>query len=163
MSLYHRDLVLANTTSLFRRFDKAGRPLPGHPIDHVNLLQGLQFHHLIAIEHTLNYFGYGAEADQSLEEGLYRNLVGGVQDGRRASAGTERLAGQPQRGKANRIGRLEGIAAIGVAFGQILAASGQKEQGLAVLRTSLEGFRKLGRHDTAQGVEQLIAKIQGDE
>ncbi len=66
-------------------------------------------------------------------------------------------------GRVTAIGRLEGIAAIGVTFGQILAASGQKEQGLAVLRTSLEGVRKLGRHDTAQGVEQLIAQIQGDE
>jgi tetratricopeptide (TPR) repeat protein len=63
----------------------------------------------------------------------------------------------------NRIGRLKGIAVIGEIYGQILASSGQKEQGLAVLRTSLEGFRKLGRHEAAQKVEQLMVQIQGVE
>ncbi len=62
-----------------------------------------------------------------------------------------------------RIGRLEGIAVIGAAHGQNLAVSGQKEQGLAVLRTSLEGFRKLGRHEAAQKVEKLISQIQGND
>ena len=41
---------------------------------------------------------------------MHRRLVGGVEHGRTAAAAAQRLAGQAQRRKAARIGRLEGQA-----------------------------------------------------
>ena len=37
------------------------------------------------------------EADPALQEGFNRDLVGRVQDGRRATAGPQRVARKPQR------------------------------------------------------------------
>ena len=43
-----------------------------------------------------------------VEEGRDRDLVGGIEDGRRRAAGLERAAAERQRRKALRVGRLEG-------------------------------------------------------
>jgi len=62
----------------------------------------------------------------------------------------------------DRTGRLEGVSVIGVLFGQFLIAAGQREQGLAVLRRSVDGFRKLGREERAGQVAGLIEQIEKD-
>ncbi len=58
-------------------------------------------------------------------------------------------------------GRLEGIALIGLYLGPILCRDNRKKQGLAILRRSLEGFRKLGMTDSAKEAESIIATYVG--
>jgi tetratricopeptide (TPR) repeat protein len=60
-----------------------------------------------------------------------------------------------------RIGRAEGIAVVGSVFAQILAAAGEHEQALAVLRRSAEMYRRLDRSDDAEAVEKLIEELTG--
>ena len=60
------------------------------------------------------------------------------------------------------MGRLEGIAVIGRLFGQLLVRNGQPEIGLAVLQRSLDGFRQLGREQSAQQTEKLLKQAQED-
>ena len=60
------------------------------------------------------------------------------------------------------IGRLEGICAIGVAFGQVLIAADGRDEGPAVLRRSEAGLRKLQRPADAEGVAEFIRKIEAD-
>ncbi len=57
-------------------------------------------------------------------------------------------------------GRLEGICAIGMVFGQVLIATGEPEKGLAVLRRSEAGFRKLQRPADAEEVAEIIRQIE---
>ncbi len=56
-------------------------------------------------------------------------------------------------------GRAVGIAMIGDVLGQVLAATGDKEQAAGVLQRCLEAYRVLGRHDEAARVEAFIAKL----
>ena len=63
----------------------------------------------------------------------------------------------------DRMGRLQGIVTIGEEFGQILVASGHKNDGIAILRRSLEGCRKLGYEQDAQRLKSLIAEIESKE
>jgi tetratricopeptide (TPR) repeat protein len=60
----------------------------------------------------------------------------------------------------DQIGRLEGICAIGEVFGQILIAAGQREEGLAVLHRSEEGFRRMGRTANAERIAALIRQLE---
>ena len=60
-----------------------------------------------------------------------------------------------------KLGRVEGIAAVGPVYGQMLAAAGQKDEGLSVLRRSADAWRKLGRMAQVQQVDALIAHISG--
>ena len=55
-----------------------------------------------------------------------------------------------------RFGRAEGIAVIGTLFAQILAAYGERDEALTVLRRSAEMYRKLGRDAGAEEAEALI-------
>jgi hypothetical protein len=48
-----------------------------------------------------------------------------------------------------RLGRADGIAVVGMTYGQILAAAGKVDDALAVLGTSATIFRKLGRERSA--------------
>ena len=57
-------------------------------------------------------------------------------------------------------GRAEGIAVIGTIFGQMLAMSEHRDQGLEVLRMSCDAYRKLGRDADASEVADLIAQIE---
>ena len=57
------------------------------------------------------------------------------------------------------LGRLDGIAWVGIDLGQLLCMADQVERGLAILNRSLEGFQKLQRADYVQQVQQLIAHI----
>ena len=59
-----------------------------------------------------------------------------------------------------RLGRLDGICVIGVTLGQLLIAAGERDAGLAVLRRSEQGYRRLQRYDDADGVAALIAEIE---
>jgi tetratricopeptide (TPR) repeat protein len=58
-----------------------------------------------------------------------------------------------------RLGRAEGIAVIGLTYGQILAAVNKPDEALAVLQRSAEMFRKLGQEDNAQQAERFIAEL----
>jgi hypothetical protein len=60
-----------------------------------------------------------------------------------------------------RLGRADGIAAIGEIFGQVLVAAGQRDQAIAILRRSVEAYRKLGREERAHEVEALVAAARG--
>ena len=60
----------------------------------------------------------------------------------------------------DQIGRLAGICAIGEVFGQILIAAGQREEGLAVLLRSEEGFRRMGRVANAEQIAALIRQLE---
>ena len=57
------------------------------------------------------------------------------------------------------MGALDGIAAVGVAHGQFLMAAGEREEGLRVLRRSVDGFRQLGHVGMAEQVEELILNL----
>ena len=59
-----------------------------------------------------------------------------------------------------RTGRLDGICVVGERYGQILVANGQREEGLAVLRRSEAGYRKLRRDSDAEQVAGLIRQIE---
>jgi tetratricopeptide (TPR) repeat protein len=60
----------------------------------------------------------------------------------------------------DRIQRLYGICVIGITFGQNLVAAGEREAGLAVLRRSQEGLRKMQQHAKADQVAALIQSIE---
>lgn len=61
-----------------------------------------------------------------------------------------------------RIGRLDGVCAVGLVVGQMLASGGQWQSGREVLVEVREGFRKLGQPRGQQQAEKLIAKIDAD-
>ncbi|MGJ4953904.1 tetratricopeptide repeat protein, partial [Bradyrhizobium sp. HKCCYLS20291] len=60
-----------------------------------------------------------------------------------------------------RLGGAEGIAVIGAALGQILAA-GEETRGQAreILQRSVATFRRMGRESEARDVEEIIAKLK---
>jgi hypothetical protein len=59
-----------------------------------------------------------------------------------------------------RVGRLDGICAIGSAWGQILAVTGRRSDALAVLTRVEAGWRQLGRLGEADEVGNLIRRIE---
>jgi tetratricopeptide (TPR) repeat protein len=59
-----------------------------------------------------------------------------------------------------RVGQLDGISAIGTTWGPLLAATGRRDEGVAVLRRAEAGWRQLGRQREADTVEALILKIE---
>lgn len=59
-----------------------------------------------------------------------------------------------------KIGRVDSISIVGMTWGAILCHLGDKEQGLAVLRLSRDGFLKLGMTAMAQQAEELIQQYQ---
>jgi tetratricopeptide (TPR) repeat protein len=63
-------------------------------------------------------------------------------------------------GMLMQIGRLDGIAAVGVDLGQLLCAFGHRKEGLEILRRSEAGFGKLGQEGLAAQVRQRIAQIE---
>jgi len=58
-----------------------------------------------------------------------------------------------------KLGRAEGIAAIGMTVGQILAAQGQADEARRVLQQSAEMFGKLGHREAAEQARDLIRKL----
>ncbi|MDH3662462.1 MAG: tetratricopeptide repeat protein [Alphaproteobacteria bacterium] len=58
-----------------------------------------------------------------------------------------------------KLGRVDGIAVVGVLFGQILMAGGQQEKGRAVLEKSIWAFQKLGQAEKAKQVQALLDQI----
>jgi hypothetical protein len=56
-------------------------------------------------------------------------------------------------------GRADFIAVIGITFGQILAAVGEREDARLVLQRSAEMFLKLGREDSARKAIDLIRQL----
>jgi hypothetical protein len=60
----------------------------------------------------------------------------------------------------DQIGRLEGICVIGEVFGQILIAAGRREEGLAVLHRSEEGFRRMGCTADAERIAASIRQLE---
>jgi len=56
-------------------------------------------------------------------------------------------------------GRLAGICTVGLDLGQLLCATGKREEGLKILIRSRDGFQKLGRPDQAQKVQALIDRF----
>jgi tetratricopeptide (TPR) repeat protein len=62
-----------------------------------------------------------------------------------------------------KIGRLDGICAVGLALGQALAMAGEHDRARAILQRSLDGFRRLGESAHAQEIARLLAQMeQGD-
>jgi len=59
-----------------------------------------------------------------------------------------------------RIGRLDGIGAVGVVFGQALALAGQTDNARVVLARSRDGYRQLEQPDMADQVDQLLQAIE---
>jgi tetratricopeptide (TPR) repeat protein len=57
------------------------------------------------------------------------------------------------------IGRLEGIAMVGVYFGQLHYAH-NPQQGMEILNRSIEGFKRLGMVDWVQHVQNLIDELK---
>ena len=62
-----------------------------------------------------------------------------------------------------KIGRLDGIAVVGVTFGQVLCAAGETAEGLAVLARSRDGFRTLDDAGRAEQVQGLIDEIEQEQ
>ena len=60
----------------------------------------------------------------------------------------------------DRLGRLDGICVIGVTLGQWLIAAEMREEGLAMLRRSEQGYRQLQRYRDADAVASRIAQIE---
>jgi len=58
-----------------------------------------------------------------------------------------------------KLGRLDGICMVGLDLGQFLCMSGQREQGLAVLARSRDGFQKLGREREARQTLALLDRL----
>ncbi|MEM7160710.1 MAG: tetratricopeptide repeat protein, partial [Myxococcota bacterium] len=56
--------------------------------------------------------------------------------------------------------RLEGIIFVGIDFGQLLAAAGDRPSGLAILERSHQGLLTLGQHEHAEQVAQIIAQVR---
>ena len=59
----------------------------------------------------------------------------------------------------DRLNRLEGICVIGMTLGQLLIANDRRDEGLAVLRRSEEGFRSMQRYSEADSVATLISRL----
>jgi tetratricopeptide (TPR) repeat protein len=55
-----------------------------------------------------------------------------------------------------RLGRLDGICAVGLDLGQLLCAAGQPDEGRKILTRSRDGFAKLGRPDRASQAQALL-------
>ena len=56
-------------------------------------------------------------------------------------------------------GRLDGICMVGTVLGQFLCAMGQREEGLAILTRSRDGFVKLGQAPMAQQTQALLDQL----
>ena len=63
---------------------------------------------------------------------------------------------------AERLDLADGISVIGAVFGQLLVASGDADEGIRVLRKSLDAYRKLGRAEQAAQVQGIIDGIGED-
>jgi tetratricopeptide (TPR) repeat protein len=59
-----------------------------------------------------------------------------------------------------RLGRADGVAAVGMRYGQVLAAADEPDEALAVLKRSVEIFRKLGQEADAKKFEEIIARLE---
>ena len=59
-----------------------------------------------------------------------------------------------------KLGRLDGICRVGLDFGRLLCAAGRREEGLAVLERSRDGFAQLGQSEHARYVQSIIKEIQ---
>ncbi|MFI5021401.1 MAG: tetratricopeptide repeat protein [Alphaproteobacteria bacterium] len=59
-----------------------------------------------------------------------------------------------------KMGRLDGICAVGAILGQALAMGGQLDQAREILQRSLGGFRKLGRPQEAAQVEAFLRQLE---
>lgn len=57
------------------------------------------------------------------------------------------------------LGRLDGICFVGLDFGRLLCAAGNREQGLKILHRSCDGFAKLDRQDMAQQAKDLMDRF----
>jgi hypothetical protein len=62
-----------------------------------------------------------------------------------------------------RLGRADGIAVVGMRYGQLLAATDTPNEAFAVLKRSVEIFRKLGREADAQKAEEVIARLEHNQ
>ncbi|NMQ20210.1 tetratricopeptide repeat protein [Candidatus Competibacter phosphatis] len=58
-----------------------------------------------------------------------------------------------------KLGRLDGIIYVGLDLGQLLCAGGAKEEGMAILSRSRDGFRKLGQEAQARQVQALLDSL----
>ena len=58
-----------------------------------------------------------------------------------------------------KIGRLDGICAVGLDLGRLLCAAGRREEGLQMLARSRDGFLKLGQADRARQTQELMDAI----
>jgi tetratricopeptide (TPR) repeat protein len=58
-----------------------------------------------------------------------------------------------------RIGRLDGICAVGGALGRVLAMAGQHDEARAVLTRSRDGYQRLGRDREVAFIEDLLRRI----
>jgi hypothetical protein len=58
-----------------------------------------------------------------------------------------------------KLGRLDGICYVGFDLGVLLCMEGQKEQGIAILRRSEEGFIQLGQKKLTQRVRSKISEF----
>jgi tetratricopeptide (TPR) repeat protein len=58
-----------------------------------------------------------------------------------------------------KLGHLDGICFVGLDLGQLLCAAGQRQEGIAILIRSRDGFVKLGRPEEAQQVQALLDKF----
>ena len=58
-----------------------------------------------------------------------------------------------------KLGRLDGICAVGLDLGQLLCAQGEAEKGMEILTRSRDGFRKLGWQEHAERAEKLIQSL----
>lgn len=59
------------------------------------------------------------------------------------------------------IGRLDGIAVVGMNLGVLLCLSGDIENGLEILTRSRDGFLKLGQSQRHQYVQSMIDRFSG--
>lgn len=62
----------------------------------------------------------------------------------------------------DKIQHLVGISTVGLSWGELLCTRGQRREGLAVLRRSLDGFRQLKKEDMAARAEALIARFEAN-
>jgi hypothetical protein len=62
-----------------------------------------------------------------------------------------------------KLGRLDGIIYVGLDLGRFLCDIGAKEQGMAVLSRSRDGFRKLGQEAQARRVQALLDSLSSPE
>jgi len=60
------------------------------------------------------------------------------------------------------LGRVEGLGAVGAMLGQILLASGDRENGGKVLGIAIQSLRKMGRDDDARQLQELLDQGEAD-